>query len=441
MKKLISLVAILVLLVTATPVLAQDSSDPGLLTSDGVNLLRGAWGGTRLVTYDKVKEEPIDPPFALQINLYWIEFGVDPTDPGVMLATGYLSTNLVDGQKRAKAIKTPMMARYIDNDDGTFDLLSIVTTVRFERPDGTIATFPMIFTGAATTGDSGLGDDVMWGAWETAGRSGEWSATHLDRRKVACPEVEINGLSMWADVYAHIGPNKGAPGNKGTMLGVRTNIVSSAVRVNLPTGESVIVPSYTDVFSLDVDFLTSFRYHTRLPGLPVAGGIYTFTLLDALGNPIPGAEAMDIYVGGYIPGPPTDVDASKLYENGIFKGILMDWTEPGTILGAFQPADGIGFYQITVFPEEGDSVFGANQIEEPPHLIPNIEDDFGDYDHGTPLSEIEDGTYNILVMSLSVAPEGSAGSGLEAHVDCASADEWFFDVVGDVVSAPYQPTL
>lgn len=421
------MVAILVLLVTAAPALAKDSSDSGLLTSNGVDLLRGAWGGTLLLTYNKEAEEPIDPPVELQINLYWIEFGPD-SEPGVMLATGYVSVDDVDGPKRAKTFKTPMMARYIDNSDGTFDLLSIMATVKFKKGEDDIITFPIVLNGEASIGASGLGDDMMWGTFEIPQRSGEWSVTHLDRRKAAGPEVEMDGLHMRADVRAHVGPNKGAPSNMDTQLGVRTNIVSSAVRVDLPTGGSVIVPYYTDVFSLDVDFFTSFRYSTSLPGLPVAGGTYTFTLLDALGNPIPGATDTDIYVGGYIPEPPTDVTASLVAD-----GISMDWTEAATIPDAFDPANGIGFYQIGVSQMGGGGVFGANWIAGPPHLIPNSSALFGDHDYGTPLSELADGNYIIIVMSFSVAPEGSAGSGLEAHVDCSNDQFWFFEIVGGAV--------
>ena len=110
------------------------------------------------------------------------------------------------------------------------------------------------------------------------------------------------------------------------------------------------------------------------------------------------------------------------------KGISMNWTEAAVIPGAFDPLNGLGFYQITIFPEDGDFIFGANEIKCPPHLIPNIEADFGPNDYGTPLSELDDGHYQILVMSFSEAPKDSAGHSLEAHVDCSKVEMWFFKI-------------
>ncbi len=429
MKKLIPVLMMLVLLcASSTPALAS-----GNVSSGGVDPFRGAWGGT-------LTHKSPDGIIDAQLNLYFNE-SVPGDEPGYFKASGYASITWEepDKPKRAKATLLPMMAKYIDIGDGTFNITILAT---FPLPPWAHITGASIYKleGTATIPGSGVADNVMQGMWYTKIPNGNivsdlWSVVHLDRRNVKAPEISLDdptyNLYMVADTYAHILPNDSGYGFEGTTLELRrTNIVSDSVRVGLPSGDSVIIPQYTDVYSLDVDFLTSFRFVESLPGLPEAGGTYTYTLLNVLGQPIPGVTRSDVYVGGYIPERPTDVNA--MIESG---GILVSWAPASVIPGSFDPPSGIGFYQITVLKVGMGDVFGANWIADNNHLIPNTTGLFGPHDYGTAIGDLDDGTYAVNVASFSQAPQGSAGYELEAAASCYGEEQWIFDIEnGSVVN-------
>ena len=196
------------------------------------------------------------------------------------------------------------------------------------------------------------------------------------------------------------------------LLNIMTNIVMDSVRVDLPDGESVIVPAYTDLNSPEVDQATLLRFCTCAPGMPTAGGEYIFTGLDVAGEPIPGARNTDIWVGVEPPNPPTNVRA-ELAEDGI----LVSWDESVIIPGSFEPAADpqLGIYQLWIVRiETGETVYGAEPISASPHLIPQDKAEFiQGKDRGLSLGEMEDGTYCLSAGLHSVAPEGSLGKGCE----------------------------
>jgi len=196
------------------------------------------------------------------------------------------------------------------------------------------------------------------------------------------------------------------------ILGIMTSMVVDSVRVDLPDGGSVIVPAVTDLFILEVDRTTLFRFSTCEPGMPPAGGEYVFTGLDVTGQPIPGATNTDIWVGVDAPDPPTDLTAEVIED-----GILVSWDESPIILDSFEPSaePQLGFYQLGISRIDTDEfVYGANQISASPHLIPQNKSDFiGGADHGLSLSEMEDGTYYLGAAVHSMAPAASSGKGLE----------------------------
>ena len=177
--------------------------------------------------------------------------------------------------------------------------------------------FVIKLTGLVQTFGAPVTDDAAAGGWQTAEEEGNWSAIHHDRRQVKCPVVDIgDGLFFRGDVYGIVGiAPVGEDGAQGTILESHTNIVSSAVRVDLPGGGTLDIPFFTDLFSPSVDFLTEFRFLEDLPGLPVFGGSYTFTLLDPIGNPISGAVAVDVWQSCDV-GAPRNVNA-LLDPNGI----------------------------------------------------------------------------------------------------------------------------
>jgi len=195
------------------------------------------------------------------------------------------------------------------------------------------------------------------------------------------------------------------------ILGIETSKAMDGVRVDLPGGGSVIVPAYTDVFSPEVDQATVFRFATCVQGMPVAGGEYIFTGLDAAGEPIAGARSSDVWVGVEPPAPPTNVRAELTDD-----GILVSWDESPVIPGSFEPAarPQLGWYQLQISNmETGEFVYGAGGIRESPYLVPRDGADVAVGDCGLSLEEMEDGVYSLAAILHSVAPKGSLGRGVE----------------------------
>jgi len=226
---------------------------------------------------------------------------------------------------------------------------------------------------------------------------------------------ELLELQFEADAYLGLeGPAALPPEERNpcALLTVDTNIVIDSVRVELPGGGSIINPGYSDVFSLEDDGTTLFRFSTCHPVMPIAGGEYVFTGLDVTGQPIPGATSTDVWVGVDPPDPPTNVQAEMVED-----GILVTWDESPTIPDSFEPAaePALGFYQLWINRvETGRSVYSAVDMSGSPHLIPLDKADFivGE-DRGLSLGEMEDGGYSIGTAALSIAPAGSSGDGFE----------------------------
>jgi hypothetical protein len=195
-------------------------------------------------------------------------------------------------------------------------------------------------------------------------------------------------------------------------LEITTNMGVSSVRVDLPDGKSIIVSQYTDVFGPGGEGATLLRFLSCEPGMPIAGGEYIFTGLDAAGEPLPGVRNTDIWVGVGAPDPPTNGRAEVTED-----GILVSWDESPTVPGSFEPAatPQLGYYQVGISRiETGESVYGACFISGSPHLIPKDRADFIPGRHsGLSPSEMEDGAYLLSVCVLSIAPEGSSGKRFE----------------------------
>ena len=226
---------------------------------------------------------------------------------------------------------------------------------------------------------------------------------------------ELTELYFQADAYLALdGPATLPPEERDpcVILEVNTNMGVNSVRVDLPGGKSIIVSQYTDVFGPGGEGTTWLRFLSCEPGMPVAGGEYVFTGLDAAGQPLLGARNTDIWVGVEPPDPPTNVRA-ELTEDGI----LVSWDESPTVPGSFEPAatPQLGYYQVGISRiETAESVYGACFISGSPHLIPNDRADFVPGRHsGLSPSEMEDGTYLLDACVLSIAPQGSSGKRFE----------------------------
>jgi hypothetical protein len=106
--------------------------------------------------------------------------------------------------------------------------------------------------------------------------------------------------------------------------------------------------------------------------------------------------------------------------------IRLGW-DPVPNAAGFNPANGIGFYQIGVNaspPFLGALSYGSNLIKSIYHIIP-----WQDFVPGTPgtpdgfnlgvgLNRLSDGIYQIRVDSFSVPPSGSPG----VYLECETVD-------------------
>jgi hypothetical protein len=376
--------------------------------SKGVDIFRGAWGGTLTA--------PGDVTF--QINLYFTESVPIEGEALSFKASGYFSYDELGGPKRAEVTQLPMMAKTKYLSGRTYELL-IYANLLVPSEGGQQGVIILRLDGKAQFGGRSVNDDKMEGKWSLRGPGdyvveGPWSATHLDRRFVEMPKIVPQyPLYFYGDLKVHLfGPGEPNPRENRNPIyafDVMSNIVMDNVRVTFPDGRSVILQPYTDVFSPGVDWLTQFRFILNVEGLPTQGKPYAFAALDVAGNPIPGLVTYDVWVGVNPPDPPTEIQAQVTSE-----GIQVSWNPVNPVPGSFEPGVGIGFYQIEVWNIEGSEVYGANQIHTTTHLIPLDRTDFiQGQDWGLSLSEMGDGTYAFDVNVHSLAPAGSAGHGIE----------------------------
>ncbi|HEY73947.1 MAG TPA: hypothetical protein G4N99_11805, partial [Thermoflexia bacterium] len=137
------------------------------------------------------------------------------------------------------------------------------------------------------------------------------------------------------------------------------------------------------------------------------------------GASIPGAVASSVYLGGYEPDPPSNIQAEV-----VETGILVTWDPSPAIPGGFEPngSPPVGFYSIYLNREEGELAYGWNHegrpLPETSCLIPFRRQDLGPGDTGLALEEMDDGVYYLELHAFSVAPEGTAGH----YVECIAHD-------------------
>jgi len=254
-------------------------------------------------------------------------------------------------------------------------------------------------TEQAETGSAGAGLDAVQAVYSIA--PGE-----LPRVR----DVTWDSADVWCRLF---GPAGAASRSAETVFdaNVRAGLRMQVV-VQTPAGQTITLPRYADLFEWDQ------RFSSYIQAMPPAGGVYTFTLLDADGVPVPGMTASDVYVGGSVPDPPSNVRAEV-----IAAGVQLTWTPSPVIPGTFEPSASppLGFYQIALTRDEGLTVYGWNNTEfalaEPSHLVPLRRRDFGPGDRGMALGELPNGTYHLYLNAFSVAPAGSAGLALECEVN------------------------
>jgi hypothetical protein len=399
---LVRILIVLALILCVLPTWSALAKPP-----NGVDDLRGRW---EFIVSDFGGHAPVPLPFDIFIND--LEPDSDSEIGNEYLAVGCMNSPDVDAT-------TPMALHATDLGGGVYDLSLLSTAV----PSGDDEPFVIQFLGTVYTNGSGVPDDVAAGYIRTDFfQGGEWSGTHHDRRRTHCPpvdEIPVPGLYFSGDVYVHHGYEGDTVVHRTTLLEAYTNIVSSGMRVDRPDGSSVIVPSYTDIFSPHVDFISQFRYLENYEGDPISAEPYAFTLLDALGNPIPGTTQTDVWTACVTYPPPRNLDAIVTPQ----LNIDLSWDPVPTVPG-FDPANEMGFYQIGIWPWdfEGDTTYGASGIAIPNHVIPWAS--FGGWapgfpdgaDFGAALSELDNGSYQLEVEAFSQPDPANPGGGLECAV-------------------------
>jgi hypothetical protein len=402
-----------------------DGDDDGLAVTDigayevpqayklwhGVDDLRGRW--------EFVVTEGFEDPLAYDLYINDLQ-----PDPGSATGNDYLAAGCM-ASPGVKAM-TPLLLRATDLGDGTYDLSLLSTAV--PTPDEGDP-FVIQFLGTAWTYAPGVPDDQAGGQVRTRFTEGLWTGTHHDRRRTKCPpvgDIPIPGLYFDADVYVHHAYWGDQIIRRNHLLEAYTNIVSLGMRVEWPDGTVIVVPFYTDIFSPGVDFVSQFRYLESFSGDAISGEPYTFTLLDGLGNPIPGTTATDVWTECRTYPPPRDL-------NPVMSGmdINLSWSAvpdvPGFDPDGSQGQGELGYYQLGTWPQfGGDTSYGAALIASTSHIIPWVRHgqwneggspDGADFGH--PLGELDDGLYQLEVEAFSQPNPANPGFGAE----CAVWDE------------------
>jgi hypothetical protein len=373
---------------------------------NGVDHLRGRWRGT-LQNFFGANQS-----FTLLLG----ESQPDPNDSQAALYNGCISVG-ANGQY------TPVSARVVLLGNEEYDLTLYGTA------NGSV----IKLTGLIEARGASVKDDTVSGEWQNSEGSDNWSAIHHDRRTPKCPAVEIgNELYFYSSVNAVVNIRPDESRFEQNILDGGSNIVSSGMQVELPNGEFIVVPFYTDLFSPTADFINEFRFLEVYANLPVVGEAYTFTLLDIFGNPISGTTQTDVWYACTMDAPR---NVTALLDAD---GLHLTW-DAVTPAAGFDPTNQIGFYQIELYPDGGGGFgYGSNLISSTAHLIPF--DSFGGGASGTPdgndfgasLSELNDGFYLLDVISFSNGFNPDS-TGLECQIR-ANAEQIYFEKFGDTIT-------
>ncbi|MCP4142640.1 MAG: hypothetical protein GY755_20565 [Chloroflexi bacterium] len=409
LKVLFSLVMIMAIVLPTSVTLAG---------ANGVDDLRGRWD------IEWRFENNPQPPLILYIN--------DLVEAPFIAQDAYLAGGCMRSPDTDAFMPLSMLAFY-NPDNKTYDVSIYSTVVPPEEWDP----FVIRFQGTIEVNGKGVPDDIASGDARTDFASGTWDGTHHDRRKTKCPGIGSFNLGVQADVYAHKDLAYTIPKHY-TLLEAHTVIVSSGMLVEAPDGSTMVVQEYTDIFSPDVDFIGRFRYLTHFESAPISSGVYNFVLLDIFGNPIPGTESTDIWTGCEQEAPSNlEITYTSLDD------VILSWAAVPDILGQFEPSayPQIGFYQIGISPFnwEGEKNYGANGIRSPEHLIPRAvldpgQDGYPDgWDYGWPLTDFDDGVYQVLSEAFGEPLPESGGFGHECSV-YNSAEQLMMHKQGDNIS-------
>ncbi len=361
---------------------------------NGVDDLRGRWDFT--LEFDE------DPGNYHQFILFINDLIQNPENPDELLASGCMRA--IDG---AEVLPLAMSATYSGSGVYEWDIYSTVVPEDGEP-------YVIKFEGQVDVHGSGVTDDVASGNLLSEVSEGIWTGVHHDRRRTQCPSITSADLFQ-GEIYSHQDLAYD-PFRVTTIFESYTVIVSSAMEVVDPLGNVYIASFYTDIFSPDVDFIGRFRFVYDFEESPIPGQVYTFTLLDALGNPIDGATSTDVW-NRCNQGAPINLGTDYLLE----EHLDLFWDPVPLVPGEFDQEA----YQISIAQQEEQATeYGSDGIESAYHRIPWVSivppsDGYPDgTDFGHSLGDLEDGLYRIDVLAWNTADETNGGWGS----DCAVHD-------------------
>ena len=245
-------------------------------------------------------------------------------------------------------------------------------------------------------GSPGDGD----GEFRSPSHDSTWTADFISNELDDCPLDSIPpGVSFAVDVntvHRYEGDE---------LLGVikqfhvETNIVSMTAQVEAEDGDTWMLEPETDIFTPSVDYITYFRFGANNEGDPTSGAPYSFTLIDAFGNPISGAVNSDVWTVCPANHPRNPV---ALLSSEDEPDIELSWDD-FPIGDGWQPDQGMGFYQIQLVDMTTNETLYGSELQLNEHRIPW--DDFGGetpgmpdgFDYGQSLEQLPDGSYIIRV--------------------------------------------
>lgn len=336
--------------------------------------------------------------------MYVSDIKYDPNNGG-FLATGCLETEY-------SKLLSPLSLQAEPTVGGGYEVSFLSTVLPVSG-----SPFVIKFNGSIQINGNSVADDSANGLFHYINSdnddvNGYWDAKHHDRRRKECPPAEIPPFYFNPDVRAHYNYRDGKIDNSFIGFDGQTDIVSTGMIVETPDGNTFIASPYTDVFSPNIDFIQNFRFLNNYNSVgPVPNEPYLFSLLDALGNPIPGTNQVDVWTECILKSGPLNIRASIVKD-----GILLEWD---AAVGLQSPGNVTGFYQIAIdpYPQGGNAQYGANIIYYFSHLIPfeygPAHQPFPDgFDNGKSLNQLDDGEYMIW-MSASSFPPDESGKGQE----------------------------
>jgi hypothetical protein len=385
---------------------------------EGSSRLVGHWTGTLEDFHPACQESAVsaadlDAPFTLVLN------ELRPVLEGAYSYVGAGYAAVGEGAPLA-----PAAAQAVPQGGGVYEVMAYASAAS----GGQVTIVEL--TGAMYVSAPDLEAHGASGTWHTAGCAGNWAAIHVDEAKEIGPPVNtIPGFYMDGEVSAVVDCD-GALCRMSTDYGVNTNMVSRGAEAITPDDEVKPLEAYTDIFSPHVDFISEFRYSARTPVTPTLGQPYSLRLLDALGSPILGARATDLWTG--CPnGPPRNHVATPLA--GTATDITLSWDAVPPAPG-WDPAAGVGWYQPEISVDER-AYYGAGDVRTTSHVIPWASFDEqapgrpDGEDFGQSLSELPEGEYRIQVGSLT-ADCHAADHGAELHFRKVGEAITFFDPEG-----------